>query len=95
VAYTAQITVNSAGDTAIITNGPCKIIVVCEDPGVASWPTTDFLIKKGNSSQYVRIKAGSTYTFSSGPSFFPVGTTVGFIKTVSGSTTFDQDEDQA
>jgi hypothetical protein len=95
VAFTSQITVNASGDTAIVCNDACKIVILSEDPGVASWPTTDFLVKKGGSSQYIRVPRGQTYTFQSGPSFFSAGQTIGFLKTVSGTTTFDQDEDQA
>lgn len=94
MAYTAQVTVNSSGDTAIIANSFCKIIVVKENPGVVGWPTTDFLVKKGGSSTYIRITAGSAYTFQSGPSFYKLGQTVGYLKAVTGSTTFDQDEDE-
>lgn len=96
MANTQQITVGSGAASAIVAQSVCKAIRVMENRGVAGWPTTDYLVKKpAATSTGVRIPAGASYTFQCNQpsSFFQVGQTVGFLQTVSGTTTFDQDED--
>lgn len=96
MAKTSNITVNAAGYTAVIANSTCKFIRINENRGASGFPNGDFLIAKPtNADTPVRIGSGASYTFQSGPSFFIVGQTVGYVKMVAGSTTFDQDEDQA
>ena len=105
MAATSQITVNAVGFTAVTVQNTlgCKNVRILEDPGVAGWPTSDFLIAKPlATSTPVRIPAGDAYTFSAASqnpanasaSWFAPGLVVGYVKTISGSTTFDQDEDQ-
>lgn len=96
MAFTNQITVNSASDTNIvIQSSDCRMVLVQEDPGVVGWPTTDFLIKKGGSSTYIRVPAGQVYRFLTSLGLFVQTQVIGQIKTVSGTTTFDVDEDQS
>lgn len=94
MAYTSQITVNSIAATAITANSFCTEIRVVENAGVAGFPTTDYYVYKPTTGQTpTRIGAGIGYVFRSKRSFFKLGQTVGYVQTVSGSTTFDQDED--
>lgn len=95
MAATSQITVNAAGFTAITTQSFCKNVRIMENPGVTNWPTTDYLIAKPTAGTTpVRIPAGQSYTFNSPASFFTINQIAGYVKAVTGSTTFDQDEDQ-
>jgi hypothetical protein len=105
MAATSQITVNAAGFTAVTVQNTlgCKNVRIMENPGISGWPTSDFLIAKPlSTSTPVRIPAGSAYTFSAASqnaanpasSWLAPGSIVGYVKLVSGSSTFDQDEDQ-
>lgn len=94
MAFTNQVTVNAAGDTNIVPQGPAHEVCVFEDRGVTGWPTSDYLVKKGGSSTYIRIPAGASYIFRSGPDGFQSGVPCGQLKMVSGTTTFDVDESQ-
>lgn len=71
-----------------------------ENRGVAGWPTSDFLIYKNSPTAVpVRIPAGSSYTFEyaegSSYGYFGKNFIVGYVATVAGTTTFDQDESVA
>jgi len=95
MAATSQFTANSTGYTAVVTQSVCKNVRIIENAGDAGFPTTDILIAKPTASATpVRILGGQSYTFNSPASFFVAGATVGYVKTVSGSITVDQDEDQ-
>ena len=93
---TSQFTVNNVGnpEPVICTLG-CRTITIGEDPGVAGWPTTDFKVK-GSAPGSVAIQrpAGTSYQFQriSGQAAFSPGETVGYVETVTGSTTFFQAE---
>lgn len=64
-----------------------------EDPSVAGYPTTDYLIYMPTSSDLpVRFLAGTTFMRESDTGPFYAGQTVGYISGVSGSTTFSQIE---
>ena len=95
MAATSQFSVTNSAATAVTTVSFCRNVRVTENRGVVGWPTSDFLIYKpdGNATP-VRIQAGSQYTFNAPPSFFKPGQIVGYVKMVTGTTTFDQDEDQ-
>lgn len=96
MSFTKQLSVNSATPTAITAQSVCASIRVMENRGVAGWPTSDLLVlKPSNVSQPVRIPGGSSYTFAgTTPNFFFfVGQIVGYVQTVAGTTTLDQDED--
>lgn len=97
MAATSQMTVGAGADTAVVVQSPfpCKTVTVYENLAVVGFPTTDYLIRKVGSSIYTRIRAGQPYDFTAKSSRFVPGQIVGFIKTAGGSTTFDQDEDQA
>lgn len=93
---TQHITVGASAFSAVTAQSQCSLVTVGEDPSVAGWPTTDFYVSKpgaGPSSASRRISAGGTYTFDcvGGGKFLP-GSVVGYVETVSGSTTFFQDE---
>jgi hypothetical protein len=91
---TSALTVNSSGFSAITTLSNCKGVAVNEDAGVASWPTTDFLVCQALADTPRRMKAGSAYKFET-QHFWQAGTVVGYVKAVTGSTTFAQDESSA
>lgn len=85
------ITVNSTAYTAVIPTQATTKITLNEDLGVSGWPTTDFYVVRFLTDTPKRIAAGMTYDFDvSG--FWHAGETAGYIKTVTGSTTFVQDE---
>ena len=99
--YTTTFTVNSIGEPEPVTaHTECQRITIKEDPSVSGWPTTDYLITGSvPGSTPIRCPAGSEYIFeaSSGANLiqpFKVGTIVGYIETVTGSTTFQQKEDR-
>lgn len=95
MAYTQQITVNNIAATAVIAQSNCRQITVRENIAVAGWPTTDFLVLKPTAVVTgIRIAAGASYTFTKLQGLFAAGDTVGYLQTIAGSTTFDQDEDQ-
>ena len=96
MAFTQTITVNNSGYTAVTVQSPAtKNIRIGEDPGVGGYPTTDFYIAKPtNAATPIRVTAGNSYVFFTVGGLFVQGQIVGYVKTVSGSTTFDQDEDQ-
>lgn len=96
MAFTQQVSVGSGADTAITAQSVCKAIRITENRGVNGWPTTDLLIKKPTAAATpVRLRAGDSYTFQCNQpsSFFNIGQVAGYVRTVSGSTTADQDED--
>lgn len=95
MAATSQISVTNGAATAVTAVSYCRNIRITENRGVVGWPTADFLIyKPTDAATPVRIQAGAQYTFNAPPSFYKPGDIVGYVKMVSGSTTFDQDEDQ-
>jgi hypothetical protein len=96
MAATAQISPTSAAWLAVTVISPsgCKSVRITENRGVAGWPTSDFLIAKPTTSATpVRVQAGAQYTFGDAATFWKLGDIAGYIKMVTGSTTFDQDED--
>ena len=97
MAATSQISVSSVASTAVTAQSYCAQIRVTENRGVAGWPTSDFLVRKNSSGATpVRIQAGAQYIFIASTdesSTFRPGNVAGYIEMVSGSTTFDQDED--
>lgn len=87
--------VNDAGDPEVVTaQTVCRTIEVGEDPSVAGWPTTDFKVYVPTSSDGPRQRpAGATYAFVKPPGlFFNPGEVAGYVATVTGATTFFQDE---
>ncbi len=81
--------------TAITASTWCRQITIQEDLGVAGWPTTDYLIARPTSTDdFLRVAGGVAYVFTFGGfDLIPNGAVVGYAKTVSGSTTFQQTED--
>ena len=81
--------VNSSSFTAIVTTSHCKTVTVREADQAA---TTDYLVAAPTSSSGpTTVPAGSSFTFAHpGPgTVFAPATTVGFLKTLSGSVNFD------
>lgn len=81
--------VNSSSFTAIVTLSHCKTVTVRETDQAA---TTDYLVAAPTSSSGpTTVPAGGSFTFTHpGPeTVFAPGTTVGFLKAVSGSVNFD------
>ena len=90
---TRTVTVNSVAATAIAAAVYSSELTVNEDPSVANWPTTDYLVSKPTSADAQRrIPAGQAYTFRRNAGVFVPGEVVGYVQTVSGSTTFAVDE---
>lgn len=90
---TDQLTVTDATPTEIVAQTQCNRIAVGEDPSVSGWPTSNFLVMKPAPTDDPReIPMGVSYIFErTGGAYLP-GTVVGYIQTVSGTTTFFQDE---
>lgn len=76
---------------AVVCTVACRSITIGEDPSVTGWPTTDYNIYgKDPGSTAVRRPAGTQFTFEkeSRQSAFSPGMIVGYVETVTGSTTF-------
>ncbi len=81
-------------DTAIVTTVATKRVLIQEDPGVASWPTTAYTIK-------MPLSSNTAVTRSEGTSFeiysdyiIPAGKTIGYVAIITGTTTtFQKIED--
>ena len=90
--FTTTFSVGNTNYVAIKANTACRNITVGEDRSAAGWPTADFSVKKPSTGSAARqISAGGTYSFMAQSSFQP-GDIVGYVKLVSGSSTFFQDE---
>jgi hypothetical protein len=87
--------VNDAADPeAVIVQTVCQVVEIGEDPSVAGWPTTAFKVYIPTSTDGPRQRsAGATYAFvkRAGLFFYP-GEIAGYVATVTGATTFFQDE---
>lgn len=91
---TKTFTVTDAADVAVVAQICTPAITVQEDPGVASWPTQNFTIKKPTSGDVaIQRPIGGSYTFAKATSYVP-GEIAGYVRLVnaSTSTTFQQDE---
>jgi len=94
------ITLTNVGNRAAITaHTKCRQIIIQEDPSVAGWPTTDWVLSDSPSGgSVVQRPAGTSWTFESlyDPRFperaYNVGDIVGYAATVNGTTTFQQIE---
>lgn len=80
--------------TQITASCYCVQVAVGEDPSVSSYPTTDLLVYKPTTSvDPRRVQAGAEYAFRDGyQSSYGPGDVVGYVKTVTGSTTLYIDE---
>jgi hypothetical protein len=88
---TRTVTVNSVADTIIQAATYCDIIEIGEDRAVASWPLTDYQIRKPAAADTPRqIGIGLSYRFVGR---FSPNDIVGYVRAVSVvSTTFFIDE---
>jgi hypothetical protein len=93
MAKTLLITVNDVGDPEqVIAQTVCREIVIGEDRSVVGYPTTDYKVRMAEStSDPVQVQAGVLYAFTN-PRYFQPGEVVGYVETVTGSTSFFQDE---
>jgi hypothetical protein len=92
IGKTSLITVGSAIAVAIVVSIPTNVVNVREDNSVVGWPTTDFYIMKPlSTSQPNRYPMGYAYQFLN-PNGYKIGDVAGYIQTVTGTTTFSQDE---
>lgn len=76
-------------------SGPCSSITIMEDPSVTGWPTTDFFLKGTNEAydDVVRRLAGTSFKFVAvEDGKYRAGALVGYVKAVSGETTFQHIE---
>lgn len=90
---TRQVTVNSSGQTQVTAQTVCRKVRVAESASVANWPTTAYNIYKpvaGSTAN--RVPQGEGYEFRA-LHFFQPNDPICFIETVTGSTTFDIDEE--
>jgi hypothetical protein len=94
IGYTSLITVGAALPIAVVAHIPTKSIKVREDNSVVGWPTTDFYVMKPSATSGAnRYPLGYQYEFTNGEQLFDIGDIAGYIETVSGTTTFAQDEE--
>ena len=96
MAKTNTFSVNDSGDPeAVIVATVCRKVGVGEDPSVANWPTTDFKVYRPDKTNTSRqIPAGVSYIFQKPDGqFYNPGDTAGYVATVTGATTFFQDEE--
>lgn len=91
---TKTYSVTDAADVGVVALGFTQFIRVGEDPSVLGWPTTDFVVKKpAADSDPIQKIAGASYTFSKRDGgFYSKGEVAGYIRTISGTTTFQHDE---
>ena len=86
---TSTFSVLSAGYIPVYATVPAKTITVKEDPSVAAWPTTDYLIKGNDpSSTEIRIPSGVEFSLYEARVVCNVGQLLGYIKAVTADTTF-------
>jgi hypothetical protein len=90
---TSTLAVNNLVPTAITATVITKRIIIREDPSVVNWPTTDYLVSKPlAASPQIRIVMGEKYQFSN-ENYYQPGEIAGYLLTVAGATTFQQDEE--
>ena len=83
----------SPAKTAITVQGWTNLLELQEDPSVAGYPTTDFLVYRPSATDLpVRYTAGTTFPISTQTGPFYPGQILGYISGVGGSTTFAQVE---
>jgi hypothetical protein len=89
---TSTFTVNDIGDPEpVIVSIDCKQVMIGEDPSVSGWPTTDYQVKGIEaSSDWIQCAAGTKFIFQSTVNAppFSANQVVGYVQTISGSTTF-------
>lgn len=82
----------TTSDTAITTTVAGNSVVISEDPSVADWPTTDFNIKlPASTNTAIRRSSGTAFEIVS-DQIIPAGKTIGYVSTVTGTTTFQKIE---
>ena len=94
MAYTLLKTVNAVGaDEEIIVQTVCKSVAFVEDPSVAGWPTVDWLWRATDSAEYATRTAGTSQLFTKpGGAWYMPGERVAYVKTATGSSSFQQVE---
>ena len=89
---TSTFTVNDVGDPEpVIATIDCREIVIGEDPSVSGWPTIGYKVTGTLAGSTAIEKApGVTFKFISTVNHppFKTGDIVGYVETLSGSTTF-------
>lgn len=90
--FTQTFSVGSSSYVAVVAVTSCRNITVGEDRSAGAFPTADFYVAKPSSGNTPRqVVSGGTYSFMS-QSMFQPGDIVGYVKLVSSSSTFFQDE---
>jgi len=90
--FTKTMTVTVA-EQDIVAGSYTKRLTIAEDPSVVGWPTTDYLIKKPDSSSTaIRRATGTSFTFEG--NYHP-GQVLGRLALIAAATdtTFQQDEE--
>ena len=93
---TSTFTVNNVLDPEpVIVTSMCRSVTIGEDPGVAGWPNSDYRVKgTAADSALTTQPAGTRFTFErrTGQPAYSPGQIIGYVETVTGSTTFLQVE---
>ena len=83
---------NSGPREAVVAATFCNKITIREDPSVANWPTTDFQVSNTpTGSQVAQRPSGTEFQFKQ--KLYSPGQVVGYVETITGSTTFQQIEE--
>ena len=87
-------TVNAVGDPEPITcKTDCKKIIIGEDPSVSGWPTVAYKIRAPHAASAAHQRPAGTRTEFVSATHYKTGDIVGYVETVSGSTSFFQWEE--
>ncbi len=98
ITWSGSFTVNDVGaPEEIIAHSYCRRIALKEDPSVANWPTTNFRYRAMRSdTDFVEAPAGMPVFFENLEAQRPLfvsGQKIALIETVTGSTSFQQIEE--
>lgn len=90
---TKTFSVTNAAFVAVTAQTITKEITIQEDASVVGFPTTNYKVAKPTSGDTPLEKiAGSRYVFRKGTYPYRAGDIAGYVKTLTGTTTFYQDE---
>lgn len=91
--FTGNFTVASVTPSQVFIRSCARRVVIGEDASVTGFPTTDWLLYLGSLTNLPkRIPAGGTYVLDLKSGNFTVGPISMWAKTITGSTTFFQEE---
>lgn len=92
---TSTFPVTDAAWAAVVAQSDTKAIAVFEDRNNVNWPTTAFLVAApASTDDPIYVLPGAKYVFRRSERPYRVGHVAGYVKTVSGTVDFLQDEDE-